>query len=563
MRYILYARKSSESEDKQAQSIDDQLAELRRLAQQRGLDVVLELTEARSAKSPGARPIFADLIARLQAGEADAILCWHVNRLFRNPIDFGAVSWMLQTGALKEIHTPHQVHRSGDNVLLLSVESGMANQYILDLRKAVTRGLNSKVEKGWFPHKAPEGYLNKDGQIEKDPERFTLVRKMWDLALSQQYSVPQILEQVQTWGYATKKLKRTGGNPLSRSTLHAMFSNLFYAGYFVRAGQTFRGAHPPMVTISEFYQVQKHLKRQGRRQAKRDFAFNGLIRCGHCGGAVCGERKAVRLRGGGTNVHFYYSCANSHKTCRRKVVTEGAVEGQISRLMASLSVPPEFVAFAQQVICRWKDEALAGRAAVQRQQTEAMAALERKRGKLLEMKMNDLLTDEEYLREKDRVQEEIVLTRMHQRQGHEETDALWENIENAVTLLHYGQAFFEGGTPAMQHLIAKTLGAQYVLTDRSLAMELSPAFGEVARLKSELGADMEASGSSEDTLSEPVPERENGAKSGSQTQKDASNESMRLSWWNIVDALRTGLIASGACIPNLLVNNQADPRAGQ
>ncbi len=118
MRYLLYARKSSESEDKQAQSIDDQVNELRKLAQQRGLEVVGELTEAKSAKSPGGRPVFAELVARLQSGQADAILCWHVNRLFRNPIDFGAISWMLQTGALQEIHTPHQIHSSTLSPLL-------------------------------------------------------------------------------------------------------------------------------------------------------------------------------------------------------------------------------------------------------------------------------------------------------------------------------------------------------------------------------------------------------------------------------------------------------------
>jgi len=128
MRYLLYARKSSESDDKQAQSIDDQLKELRLLAVQRGLSVVAELTEAKSAKTPGARPVFAEMVSRLQNGEAQGILCWHVNRLFRNPVDFGTLSWMLQTGALQEIHTPSQVHRCGDNVLLLSVENGMANQ---------------------------------------------------------------------------------------------------------------------------------------------------------------------------------------------------------------------------------------------------------------------------------------------------------------------------------------------------------------------------------------------------------------------------------------------------
>ena len=549
MRYLLYARKSSESEDRQAQSIDDQLAELRRLARQRGLEVVAELTEARSAKSPGGRPVFAELVSRLQAGEADAILCWHVNRLFRNPVDFGAVSWMLQTGALREIHTPHQVHRSGDNVLLLSVENGMANQYILDLRRAVTRGLASKVEKGWFPHKAPEGYLNAGGVIERDPERFDLVRRMWDLALSGRHSVPQIAEQARAWGYTTKRSGRTGGGPLSRSTLYAMLTSLFYAGYFVRAGQTFRGAHPPMVTLSEFFRVQRGLKRQ-KRQQRHAFAFSGLIRCGHCGGAVCGERKAVRLRDGGTREHRYYSCANSRGTCVRRVVTEVAVEGQIGRVLGTLWVPEEFVGFAREVIVRWKDEAASGREAVKRRQGEAILALERRRDKLLALKLDDLLDDEEYRREKGRAQEEIARARMEQQAVHEASDALWEDLENAAVLLHYGRAFFEGGDAEMQHLIARTLGAQYVLTDRSLAIELSPAFGEVARLRSQVGT--EGADTAGDPSPYPVPERGNTAIAGCESEKDAPSESARLSWWGTLDAIRTGLEASGASVPRLL-----------
>src|SRR4051794_3441718 len=108
MRYALYARKSSSSEDKQAQSIDEQLDVLRALAAQRGLNVVDEFTEARSAKAPGGRPVFTELVKSVQAGDIDAILVWHVNRLFRNPVDFGTLSWMLQTGQLQEILTPHQ-----------------------------------------------------------------------------------------------------------------------------------------------------------------------------------------------------------------------------------------------------------------------------------------------------------------------------------------------------------------------------------------------------------------------------------------------------------------------
>jgi hypothetical protein len=71
MRYILYARKSSESEDRQVQSVDDQLRVLRDLARRERLTVVAELTESRSAKDPGKRPVFLEReLLRLEA-EAD------------------------------------------------------------------------------------------------------------------------------------------------------------------------------------------------------------------------------------------------------------------------------------------------------------------------------------------------------------------------------------------------------------------------------------------------------------------------------------------------------------
>ncbi len=305
-----------------------------------------------------------------------------------------------------------------------------------------------------------------------------------------------------------------------------------------------------MVSLSEFHQVQKHLKQQNRKQGKHDFAFNGLIRCGHCGGAVCGEKKTVKLSDGRTNVHFYYSCANSKKTCVRKVVNEATIERQISQVLETLAVPVEFIAFAKQVIAHWKDEEMQNREAVKQKQAEAIQGLERKRDKLLEMKLNDLLSDAEYREEKEKVQAEIVVMRMSQQQSHEDTDALWESIENAAVLLHYGQAFFEGGNAAMQHLIAKTLGATFVLTDRSLAIELSPVFGRIAQLKSELGADMQKS-----IGAEPVPERENEAENSFQSQQNAPLDGERLVWWNILDTTRTALRSSRLAIPNFMPNN--------
>src|SRR6185437_1042140 len=135
LRYFLYARKSSEGEDRQVQSIPDQTDRLTKLSKENNFLIAEVLSEAKSAKSPNNRPVFEDMLVRIEAGEADGILCWEINRLSRNPVDSGRIQWMLQQGILKSIRTMNREYRPDDNALLLSVESGSANQFILDLKK--------------------------------------------------------------------------------------------------------------------------------------------------------------------------------------------------------------------------------------------------------------------------------------------------------------------------------------------------------------------------------------------------------------------------------------------
>ena len=54
---ILYARKSTDTEDKQVLSIEAQLNELRKFARDNHLVVIDEMIEKRTAKMPG-RPVF-------------------------------------------------------------------------------------------------------------------------------------------------------------------------------------------------------------------------------------------------------------------------------------------------------------------------------------------------------------------------------------------------------------------------------------------------------------------------------------------------------------------------
>ena len=82
-KFFLYARKSTDVEDKQVLSIEAQITELRAYAKQENLDVVEELIEKQSAKIPG-RPIFEKMLERIERGEVNGILAWHPDRLARN-----------------------------------------------------------------------------------------------------------------------------------------------------------------------------------------------------------------------------------------------------------------------------------------------------------------------------------------------------------------------------------------------------------------------------------------------------------------------------------------------
>src|SRR3989338_4656951 len=100
IKYFLYARKSSESEDRQIQSIDDQINRLKKMAIDFNLNIKEILTESHSAKTPNMRPVFNKMLERIEKGEVDGILCWQVNRLSRNPVDSARVQWLLQQGII-------------------------------------------------------------------------------------------------------------------------------------------------------------------------------------------------------------------------------------------------------------------------------------------------------------------------------------------------------------------------------------------------------------------------------------------------------------------------------
>jgi len=279
--YFIYCRKSTEAEDRQVLSIDSQVNEMREIAAKLKIPVADVLTESKSAKEPG-RPVFNQMMKRLYRGEAAGVICWKLDRLARNPVDGGSVIWAIKQHGIKVITPAQTFAREDDNVILMYIEFGMAQKYVDDLSKNVKRGLKAKIENGWFPGLAPVGYLNHkvrvtgENTLVKDPERFPLVRKMWDLMLSGLYTPAEILRIAnQDWKFRTRQSRKTGGKAIPRAVIYRMFTQPFYYGQFEYpqgSGQFYQGKHEPMITPAEYDRVQMLLGRKGnpRPQSRRD-----------------------------------------------------------------------------------------------------------------------------------------------------------------------------------------------------------------------------------------------------------------------------------------------------
>jgi len=520
LRYFIYCRKSSESEDRQILSLESQLNELKSLSERLNLSVVDIFTESQSAKSPG-RPRFDKMIKLISQKKADGIICWKLDRLARNPIDGGQITWLLQKGIIKHIQTFDRGYSPEDNVLLMNVEFGMANQYVLDLSKNVKRGLKTKVEKGWLPTLAPLGYLNDrtkergKKEIINDPDRFDLIKRLWSMMLTGYYTPPKIAQIAnKEWGY--KNLK---GKPLGNSSIYRLFINPFYSGWFEypsRSGNWYKGNHEPMITRDEFDKVQILLGRKGKPRVKRHkFAFTGLIRCGECGAMVTAEEKyqiicsECKCKFSSNNksecpqcktpiqemvkpkvLHYvYYHCTKKiNPGCTQGSIEVTELEKQIDRRLAGINISKGFKEWAINYLKEESKKEITSFESILAAQRKAYDTCVKKLDNLFQLKISpensdgSLLSNEEYGKQKagllsDKIRLEELLN------DRSATIEKWLEIgEKIFAFACYARYWFKHGSPQEKFAILKSLGSNLTLRDKKLVLELYIPFEAIGEI---------------------------------------------------------------------------------
>ncbi len=344
IKYCLYARKSSESEERQALSIDSQIKEMIQLAEREGLDVVDMRRESHSAKATAQRPVFNQLLSDIRLGKFNGILTWAPDRLSRNAGDLGAVVDLMDQKALVEIRTFGQVFTNSPSEKFLLMILGSQAKLENDHRGVnVKRGLRSRVEMGLWPGVAPLGYLNQYRQDRKcqivlDHARAPVIKQMYEKVAYEKVSG----RKVYNWLLHDLNFHTRGNKTLPLGSVYRALCNPFYYGMFEyprRSGNWYQGKHKPIVTKELFDLVQAQLKRDNIVRENKEFAFTKLFTCGYCKSGISAEEKYKPLKDGTTAKYIYYGCTRARdRDCKNQYIREEELIPELLKIMDQVSI---------------------------------------------------------------------------------------------------------------------------------------------------------------------------------------------------------------------------------
>ena len=329
MKYVVYARKSTEDEDRQILSIEAQIFELKEFAAKEKLEIVASFEEAKTAKEPG-RMKFAEMLSFLERGKADGILSWHPDRLARNSIDGGKIIHFVDKGFIKALKFPtFWFEPTPQGLFMLSIAFGQSKYFVDSLRENVKRGLRQKVRRGEWPHQAPLGYLNDRNtrKIVVDKEKAKYVRKSFEIYASGKYTLLQIRNFLRD-----NDIRSNTDRPISISMVQNMLTNHLYYGAMIYKSEYHLATHEPLISKKLFDKCEAVMAKRGKQKEirKHHFAFLGLMKCGSCGCSITAEKQKG---------HNYYRCTKKKEPCQEKhFLREESLVEQIKTFLKKVSL---------------------------------------------------------------------------------------------------------------------------------------------------------------------------------------------------------------------------------
>ncbi len=344
MKYCLYARKSTEAEEKQALSIDSQIKEMKQIAERENLTIVEIRKESHSAKESGQRPVFEEIVKDIDTGIFNGIITWAPDRLSRNAGDLGKLVDRMDQKKLITIKTFGQTFsNSPSDKFLLMILCSQAKLENDNKSINVKRGMRARCEMGLWPVQPPTGYRKPNQRLAKceveiDPERADTIRQIFEKISYEKWSV----SKVHAWLRYDLNFKTHRGFHLSLGNVFKIINNTFYYGRFEfpqGSGIWYEGKHKPIISKELFDETRNSIKSQTIKSQGKEFAFTRIMKCGACGSGITADEKFKKLLNGGVNRHVYYRCTKAKdRNCKNPALNETELIESLLDMVDTLNI---------------------------------------------------------------------------------------------------------------------------------------------------------------------------------------------------------------------------------
>ena len=458
-KYILYARKSTDEDDRQILSIESQIAELKEFAAKEKLEIAASLCEAKTAKEPG-RMKFGEMLARIKSGEADGIIAWHPDRLARNPIDGGQIIYLVDTGKIKSLKFPtFWFEDTPQGKFMLNIAFGQSKYFIDNLSENVKRGLRQKLRRGEYPGWAPLGYENdlRTHEIKLDPVKHKLVKRIFEMYATNKYTLRNLADKFNELG-----LESRTGKKLRSGIIQAMLQNPFYCGVFKYKGEAHEGKHEPIITKKLFDNVQEVMANRGRptKPQKHEYYFTGFMTC-PCGCAITAEKHKG---------HIYYRCTKKKGACDEKYVREEELAEQLKSEIQKVSIPDDW---ADKILGKLEEEKQ-----TQAQSSTALANefrqnlifVDEKMDKLLDSHLENIISKEDYISKKEKLINEKLVLQEQVKEIQSKSNNWLEPMRDFIFLLIKAKKIAGSGDSLELKAFLKNIGSNFILQGGKFAL---------------------------------------------------------------------------------------------
>jgi len=460
MRYIIYARKSTEDDDRQVLSIEAQLVELQEYAAKEKLEIVASFQEAKTAKEPG-RMKFAEMLSLIERGKADGILSWHPDRLARNSVDGGQIIHFVDRGLIKSLKFPtFWFEPTPQGLFMLNISFGQSKYFVDNLRENVKRGLRQKIRNGVWPSWAPVGYSNnpKTRGIDVDNEKALKVKKIFEMYATGAYS----FNSLANW-CREKNLRGNLGKEISLSNVQHILQNPFYVGLMRYKGEIFEGTHEPLVAKKLFDLCQEVMTKRGkvRPDRKHNFSFLGLMKCASCGCSIT----AQYAKGNG-GIYTYYRCTKKRGACQEKYLGENQLVAQIKTFLQKVSLSSQDTEKVLAALDTEENQAKEQAKSEVINLKEQLSQIEVKLQKLLDVYLEDALTQKEYAAKKNTfISQRVALT--EKITDFEQKGLSWlEPGREFILSLNQATKLIEENNLSEMTTFLKNIGSNHILRNR-------------------------------------------------------------------------------------------------